>query len=470
MHTGSGEHSTRARYRPAVSSKRCVTPNARSVRFYTQSKQLQVAALLILDQAIVSAQLKHMRSNLVVVRSRRKDDWLAGKRADQFERCAVAEFVADENKVETAYCERGLGLRYVAGDRYPVRQLGPGDGAGQRDLIRRLVFYQQNIKGSWQPVIRHAGAVHVRSRSAHCARSKRVGGCEKPSPSRVVAAPHPLRLQACAVLLRPTRFSCATWPARETASAALKRRTDRQLRRDDDQRLRQMQYSALSMEMAKKQIDVGLYTNQTDAMLAFWQTEVGLRLEEMLPLGQGVRQYRHAMNGSVLKLNTVRDAMPHAAPGGYRELWIASTDVVDACPLMDCDGNVIRLVPSGYSGVNGIALKLAVSSAERFRDFYGRVMRLPPATTNTYRCGDSLLCFAQDESVARDQPMRGPGLRYFTIQVVDVDREHATLLERGATEGLAPVTLGQTARISFIRDPDGNWIELSQRASLTGSL
>jgi hypothetical protein len=30
--------------------------------------------------------------------------------------------------------------------------------------------------------------------------------------------------------------------------------------------------------------------------------------------------------------------------------------------------------------------------------------------------------------------------------------------------------LGDTAYISFIRDPDGNWIELSQRASLTGPL
>jgi lactoylglutathione lyase len=138
--------------------------------------------------------------------------------------------------------------------------------------------------------------------------------------------------------------------------------------------------------------------------------------------------------------------------------------------LVDCDGNVVRLVPSGYSGVNGIALKLAVSSTERFHDFYGRVMRLPPATTNAYRCGDSLLCFTQDAHVARDQPMRALGLRYFTIQVLDVDREHATLVERGATEALAPVTLGTTARISFIRDPDGNWIELSQRASLTGPL
>ena len=66
--------------------------------------------------------------------------------------------------------------------------------------------------------------------------------------------------------------------------------------------------------------------------------------------------------------------------------------------------------------------------------------------------------------------MRAKGFRYFTIQVVDVEREHARLIERGATEGMAPVTLGETARISFIRDPDGNWIELSQRASLTGPL
>jgi hypothetical protein len=38
------------------------------------------------------------------------------------------------------------------------------------------------------------------------------------------------------------------------------------------------------------------------------------------------------------------------------------------------------------------------------------------------------------------------------------------------SEARAPVTLGSTARISMVRDPDGNWIELSQRASLTGSL
>jgi lactoylglutathione lyase len=205
-------------------------------------------------------------------------------------------------------------------------------------------------------------------------------------------------------------------------------------------------------------------------MLTFWQRNVSLRFEEMLPIGGGVQQHRHSMNGSVLKLNSVRDPMPAAKPSGYRELWIASADAVEPIDLHDCDHNMIRLVPHGFAGVSGVMLKLAVSSAEHFRDFYGRVMRLPQATTNTYRCGDSLLRFEQDKSVPRDTPLRARGLRYFTVQVLDVEREHATMLERGATEGLAPVTLGETARISFVRDPDGNWIELSQRASLTGPL
>jgi lactoylglutathione lyase len=224
------------------------------------------------------------------------------------------------------------------------------------------------------------------------------------------------------------------------------------------------------MQLAKKQIDVGLYTNETAAMLEFWQTKIRLPFEEMLPLGQGVRQHRHGLNGSVLKLNSVRDPLPPAKSSGYRELWIADPDVTEPETVWDPDGNAIRLVLPGYSSVNGIALKLVVSSTARFHEFYGKVMQLQPAAKNTYRIGDSLVMFEGQVRVAPDNPIRAKGFRYFTIQVVDIDREHAKLVERGAVEGMAPVTLGETARISFIRDPDGNWIELSQRASLTGSL
>jgi hypothetical protein len=53
--------------------------------------------------------------------------------------------------------------------------------------------------------------------------------------------------------------------------------------------------------------------------------------------------------------------------------------------------------------------------------------------------------------------------------VFAVDRDHRHALAPGDREALAPVTLGTTARISMVRDPDGNWIELSQRVSITGS-
>ena len=51
-----------------------------------------------------------------------------------------------------------------------------------------------------------------------------------------------------------------------------------------------------------------------------------------------------------------------------------------------------------------------------------------------------------------------------------VDNEHTEVLEIGALEGSPPVTLGSTALISFITDPDSDWIEISQRKLLTGDL
>jgi predicted enzyme related to lactoylglutathione lyase len=61
-------------------------------------------------------------------------------------------------------------------------------------------------------------------------------------------------------------------------------------------------------------------------------------------------------------------------------------------------------------------------------------------------------------------------MRYITVQVRDCDREHRRLTSMGVSEGAAPMTLGSVARISMIRDPDGNFIEISQRASLTGPI
>lgn len=224
------------------------------------------------------------------------------------------------------------------------------------------------------------------------------------------------------------------------------------------------------MELAKPRIDVGLFTNNAEALLRFWQDEAGLAFEELLPIGGGVRQHRHALNGSVFKLNGVRDPMAPQPPAGYRELLIAREGLTTARTLTDPDGNVVTLVPPGHDGVTGIGVRLAVRDEAAFHRFYGEMLGLEAAGPNRYRCGDSLLMFERAADAVRVGEMQAPGFRYVTVQVWDVDAEHRALVARGAEEGRPPVTLGATARISFVRDPDGNWIEISQRASLTGPL
>ena len=224
------------------------------------------------------------------------------------------------------------------------------------------------------------------------------------------------------------------------------------------------------MELAKPRIDVGLFTNRIEEMLAFWQEEVGLPFDHMLPLGGGRRQHRHELAGSVMKINHARYGVPEGPRSGYRELTIARDGLPAPIVLTDPDGNAIRLVPPGTDGVERIAVRLGVRDPEAHRRFYGEVLQLPAAGPDAFRCGDSLIRFAHDPDAPQDALYEATGFRYITIQVLKTDAEHAGILARGGAEGRAPVTLGSTARISFVRDPDGNWIEISQRASLTGSL
>ncbi len=224
------------------------------------------------------------------------------------------------------------------------------------------------------------------------------------------------------------------------------------------------------MRLAKRHIDVGLFTNNADAMIAFWRDGIGLPYEEMLPMGGGLQQHRFGMNGSVLKVNSVRDPMQPAAAAGYRELLIARDGIGAPRTLADPDGNAVTLVPPQFEGVTGIAVRLAVRDVAAHDRFFAEAMQMERVAERTYRCGDSLVIVAQSGNAAEVGRMQSPGFRYLTLQVWDVDAEHAGILRRGGGEGRPPLTLGSTARISFVRDPDGNWIEISQRASLTGPL
>ncbi|MCB1693228.1 MAG: VOC family protein [Pseudomonadales bacterium] len=224
------------------------------------------------------------------------------------------------------------------------------------------------------------------------------------------------------------------------------------------------------MKLAKDCIDIGVQTNQLEPMMAFWQEEVGLPYEELLKVGGGTHQHRHSLNGSVFKLNSVRDPLPETGPTGYTELLIAREGLRTPRALTDPDGNRVTLVPPGYEGITAIGIRLRVSSLQQFRHYYRNILEIDEIDATHFRWGTTVFILEEDPSIEPAAEMRGKGYRYITVQVWKVDEEHGAYLARGGHEGRPPVTLGTTARISFIRDPDGNWIEVSQRASLTGDL
>ncbi len=224
------------------------------------------------------------------------------------------------------------------------------------------------------------------------------------------------------------------------------------------------------MQIAKAAIDIGLFTTQKEPMLRFWQRDVGLPFHETLPVGNGVHQLRHGIGDSVLKINHSRDALPANPPTCYRHLTIAQPGVTAPRMLRDPDGNPVTLVAPGHLDIIQLQVQVAVRDVDAQRHFYGHVLGLAATSDGRFRCGVSLLSLELDERATADAQMRGIGYRYLTIQVFDVVATHREILARGGTEGSSPVRLGDVAYISFVRDPDGNWIEISQRKSITGSL
>ena len=224
------------------------------------------------------------------------------------------------------------------------------------------------------------------------------------------------------------------------------------------------------MQLAKPRFDIGLSTNAIEPMLAFWQGKIGVPFDHLLPIRRGQNQHRHDLMGSVLKINHHEAPLPANPPSGYRELLIARDGVSEARALTDPEGNRVSLVPPGAEGVTQIGVRLAVRDLAAHRRFYAEALGLPEERPGAFRVGEGLVVLEEAADAPADAQMAGPGWRYLTLQVFKVDEEHAGVLARGGREALAPITLGTTARISMVRDPDGNWIELSQRASIVGAL
>ena len=220
------------------------------------------------------------------------------------------------------------------------------------------------------------------------------------------------------------------------------------------------------MELVTPALDVGLDTKNLDSMLAFWQHQAGVPFSELLPVGGGVRQHRHAIGDSVLKINHSRTTLP-TGPSGLARLAVFNNSVQAPQPLLDPDGNEVELHPHTADSPN-LRLTLRVNDLAASEHFYRHGLGLHNNDQGAFLVGASEIML--QPGTVGDIPQKAIGLRYMTFQVADVVAEHNHVLANGGLEGMAPVRLGDVAYISFVRDPDGNWIEISQRKSITGSL
>jgi lactoylglutathione lyase len=216
------------------------------------------------------------------------------------------------------------------------------------------------------------------------------------------------------------------------------------------------------VKLAKECLDVGLYTEQFASVRAFYCDELGLPYEELLKVGGGVHQHRLGLHGSVLKVNHSREALD-GAPTNFIRLEING---LEPRLVRDPDGTEVMLSPD----VERIAVHWASSAPDRLAEMLRDGFDAAELSAGRWRVGTTTLVLHPGGEPVPVGRIRSRGLRYLTVQVWDVRAEHTNLLQLGWREWLAPVKLGETAYISFVVDPDGSPIEISQRASLTGEL
>lgn len=223
------------------------------------------------------------------------------------------------------------------------------------------------------------------------------------------------------------------------------------------------------MRLAKQHLDVGLYTEDLDAHRRFWEEVLGLPYEGFQKLGGGVRQHRYGLNGSVLKVNHSRGPLGDG-PTGLRRLVVASDRVDRPVDLEDPDGTPVRLVPVGHDGITHVGVEVAAIDPGATRRWWTDGLGAEEAGDAGVRIGTTVLLVAPAQGRAPTSAVEARGLRYLTAQVADVPAEYEALVGSGSDGPVRPIRLGDTAVIAFVRSPDGDWLELSQRADLTGPL
>jgi lactoylglutathione lyase len=221
-----------------------------------------------------------------------------------------------------------------------------------------------------------------------------------------------------------------------------------------------MAQAATKPAFAKPAFDIGFATNDIDGYRALLEGQAGLSYDHLAKLGGGFHQHRWRQGDSIVKVNHTRSPLDDALVAGYRAVTLMAGRRAD---LVTPDG--VPLALREDAGAD-LTLHVVANDLDAFARFYGELLGLEPDGPNAFRLGRSRIV-AEAGRVGHAPGWREKGLRYMTVQIFDCDGLTAEMERRGAVVGAEPRTIGQV-RYSFVRDPDGNWIELSERASLTG--
>lgn len=223
----------------------------------------------------------------------------------------------------------------------------------------------------------------------------------------------------------------------------------------------------MTTELAKQQLDVGLMVHDWEAAETFWTDVAGMPYTKFEKLGGGVRQHRFDGHGSVIKVNHSRSVMdPHATI--HRRLRLASDRVTSPELVFDPEGVEIELVPVGHDGIVDVEVVNATADPSEARRFWVDGIGGSEIEPGRFRVGDSIVRCIPEPALVKPTVRSAPGFRYLTVQVQHVDEAWPRLVEMGFVGEMEPTTLGTTARVSFVRDPDGGYVEISERAEFTG--
>src|SRR5271156_1908022 len=216
------------------------------------------------------------------------------------------------------------------------------------------------------------------------------------------------------------------------------------------------------MELARPQLDVGLFTNKLEEAKAFYGEKLGLQFESILPVGGGFNQYRYLSNGGVIKVMHSREPLPSRRPGGYLRLIIASPNVTAPQTLLDQDGNNVELVPPGHNGGTQLEVVIGVSNPAMFDAFYEKAAGAQRLGPGRYKVGETIFSVSKDpaakpatavsfaNTLETVNAMAALGIRYVTLQVRNCDAVFGAMREGGASQALMPVTVGNVLRVGFV--------------------